>query len=169
MAITLTALQKQRRDTASNFTSNNPTLLSGELAQESDTAKWKVGDGSTVWTSLAYIPGSQISTYPIVNTDIAATAEIAVSKLADGSARQLLQTDSAGSGVEWASNIDIPGTLDVTGTVTLDGNLVVKGTTTEVSSVDVSTKDRNIHLAKVAAGSFTGNCAAIQLILPQAL
>jgi hypothetical protein len=59
----------------------------------------------------------------IVDADISASAEIAVSKLADGSARQLLQTDAAGTGVEWSSNIDIPGTLDVTGTATFDGTV----------------------------------------------
>lgn len=59
----------------------------------------------------------------IVNADISASAEIAVSKLADGSARQLLQTDAAGTGVEWTSNVDIPGTLDVTGTATFDGTV----------------------------------------------
>jgi hypothetical protein len=56
----------------------------------------------------------------IVDADISSSAEIAVSKLADGTARQLLQTDAAGTGVEWASNIDIPGTLDVTGIGTFD-------------------------------------------------
>ena len=56
----------------------------------------------------------------IVNADVSATAEIAVSKLADGAARQLLQTDAAGTGVEWTNNVDIPGTLDVTGVGTFD-------------------------------------------------
>lgn len=59
----------------------------------------------------------------IVNADISASAEIAVSKLADGAARQLLQTDAAGTGVEWTDNVDIPGTLDVTGTATFDGTV----------------------------------------------
>lgn len=59
----------------------------------------------------------------IVNADISASAEIAVSKLADGNARQLLQTDAAGTGVEWTSNIDIPGTLDVTGVATFDSTV----------------------------------------------
>ncbi len=59
----------------------------------------------------------------IVDADISASAEIAVSKLADGSARQLLQTDAAGTGVEWTDNVDIPGTLDVTGTATFDGTV----------------------------------------------
>ena len=55
MSITLSALQQQRRDTASNWTSANPTLLGGEWGYETDTGKWKVGDGSTAWTSLAYV------------------------------------------------------------------------------------------------------------------
>jgi hypothetical protein len=66
----------------------------------------------------------------IVDADVSASAEIAVSKLADGAARQLLQTDAAGTGVEWASNIDVPGTLDVTGAAVLDSTLTVAGATT---------------------------------------
>ncbi len=56
MTITLTALQKQRRDTASNWTSNNTVLLAGEWGIESDTKKFKIGDGSTAWQSLDYVP-----------------------------------------------------------------------------------------------------------------
>jgi hypothetical protein len=51
--------------------------------------------------------------------------ELPVSKLQDGDARQLLQTDAAGTGVEWTSNVDVPGTLDVTGATTLDSTLTV--------------------------------------------
>jgi hypothetical protein len=46
--------------------------------------------------------------------------ELPVSKLQDGAARQLIQTDAAGTGVEWTSNVDVPGTLDVTSTATFD-------------------------------------------------
>lgn len=141
MSITLSALQKQRTDTAASWTANNPTLLSGELGFESDTGYWKVGDGSTAWTSLAYIGGTKISAYPLVNADIDAAAEIAVSKLADGDARQLLQTDAAGTGVEWASNIDIPGTLDVTGVATFDGSVTVEGDLTVNAQSEVRWAD----------------------------
>ena len=44
-----------RRDTASNWTSENPTLSAGELGFETDTDKVKIGDGSTAWTSLGYL------------------------------------------------------------------------------------------------------------------
>jgi hypothetical protein len=73
------------------------------------------------------ITSTMIANNTILDADINANAEIAVSKLADGAARQLLQTDAAGTGVEWASNIDIPGTLDVTGTSTFDSDAYVYG------------------------------------------
>jgi hypothetical protein len=159
MSITLTALMKQRYDTAANWTTANPTLLAGEIGIESDTKKWKLGDGSTAWTSLGYIPGLSISAYPLVNADISATAEIAVSKLADGAARQLLQTDAAGTGVEWASNIDIPGTLDVTSAATFDnnviiqGDLTVNGTETIINTQTLDVEDKNIVIGKVVTPS----------------
>jgi len=43
-----------RRGTAAQWTSANPTLDEGEVGVETDTSKIKVGDGTTVWTSLAY-------------------------------------------------------------------------------------------------------------------
>ena len=73
------------------------------------------------------VTSAMIADGAIVNADINASAEIAVSKLANGTARQLLQTDAAGSGVEFTSNIDVPGTLDVTGAATLDSTLGVTG------------------------------------------
>ena len=73
---------QQRRDTAANWTSSNPTLLSGEFGYETDTGKFKVGDGSTAWTSLSYIAGFSISSYPLATTDIANDA-ITADKLAD--------------------------------------------------------------------------------------
>lgn len=43
-----------RRGTAANWTAANPTLLQGEVGFETDTSKFKVGDGTTVWSSLTY-------------------------------------------------------------------------------------------------------------------
>lgn len=78
------------------------------------------GDTGTV-TSTMILDGT------IANADISSTAEIAVSKLANGTARQLLQTDAAGTGVEFTSNVDVPGTLDCTGAGTFDSTLAVTG------------------------------------------
>ena len=43
-----------RRDTAADWTSNNPTLSAGEFGWESDTNRFKIGTGSANWTSLEY-------------------------------------------------------------------------------------------------------------------
>ena len=174
-ATTVQVQMQQRRDTASGWTAANPTLLSGEFGVETDTNKVKIGDGSTAWNALSYIPGFSVSAYPlatadiadsaitsakiadgtIVNADINASAEIAVSKLQDGGARQLLQTDAAGTGVEWASNIDVPGTLDVTNAATFDnnvtiqGDLTVNGTTTTIDTTTLVVEDKNIEMGAV--------------------
>ena len=52
-----------RRDTAANWTTNDPTLAAGEFAIETDTDKYKIGDGSTAWTSLGYssLPSNVLS------------------------------------------------------------------------------------------------------------
>ena len=48
-----------RRDTATNFASTNPTLAAGELGYETDTGKFKIGDGVTAWTSISsYVLGT---------------------------------------------------------------------------------------------------------------
>ena len=43
-----------RRGTASAWTTANPVLAEGEMGIETDTDQFKIGDGLTVWTSLAY-------------------------------------------------------------------------------------------------------------------
>ena len=46
-----------RRDTAANWTANDPTLAAGEIGFETDTNQMKIGDGATAWTALAYQAG----------------------------------------------------------------------------------------------------------------
>jgi hypothetical protein len=45
---------QQRRGTASQWTTANTILAAGEIGWESDTNKFKIGDGITAWTSLTY-------------------------------------------------------------------------------------------------------------------
>jgi hypothetical protein len=51
--MTLIRIQN-RRGNSSAWESADPTLEPGEIGVESDTGKFKIGDGSTAWTTLAY-------------------------------------------------------------------------------------------------------------------
>lgn len=50
----MTAKIQVRRDTSALWTSNNPTLAAGEFGYETDTGRFKIGDGSAAWTDLPY-------------------------------------------------------------------------------------------------------------------
>lgn len=43
-----------RRDSSADWDTLNPTLSEGELGYETDTGKFKIGNGSTLWSSLEY-------------------------------------------------------------------------------------------------------------------
>lgn len=72
---TINTRQQQKRDTAANWTTNNPILLAGEFGIESDTNKMKVGDGTTAWNNLEYFSGGSLILYNTTgqNTDGAMT------------------------------------------------------------------------------------------------
>jgi len=44
-----------RRDTAINWTSVNPILAQGEIGYETDTGKFKIGNGTLAWTNAALL------------------------------------------------------------------------------------------------------------------
>ncbi len=111
MAVTI----QMRRDTAAAWTSANPTLAQGELGLETDTTYYKIGNGSTAWTSLAYgsiqgaIPSSTVTSSmivdgTIVNADINASAAIAYSKLNLGTS--IAASDLAANAVTTAKILD---------------------------------------------------------------
>lgn len=74
----MTTQLQVRNDTASNWTTSNPTLLSGELGAETDTLKLKVGNGTLTWGDLAAIPTEQIV---VLNTAYTLTSQTAAQKL----------------------------------------------------------------------------------------
>ena len=45
---------QNRRGTASEWTAANPTLAAGEIGVETDTGKFKIGNGVTAWDDLVY-------------------------------------------------------------------------------------------------------------------
>ena len=45
---------KLRNGTAAAWTAANPVLLAGEMGIETDTRRYKIGDGATAWAGLSY-------------------------------------------------------------------------------------------------------------------
>jgi len=67
-----------RRDTAANWTANNPTLGQGEIGYEYDDNKLKIGDGTSNWTNLEYFP--DVTGVPATSVLVYAKASEAITK-----------------------------------------------------------------------------------------
>jgi len=50
----MTTRMQQRRGTATQWTSGNPVLAAGEIGFETNTNKFKIGDGTSTWSALKY-------------------------------------------------------------------------------------------------------------------
>jgi len=76
-----------RRDLAANWTTNGPTLAAGEVGFETDTNKFKLGDGTTAWASLPYAPAGL--TYLTTSGTTSTVAVARATNLAGGGAGQV--------------------------------------------------------------------------------
>jgi hypothetical protein len=50
----MSTIIQHKRGTATQWTTSNPLLLAGEMGWESDTNKFKIGDGTLLWNALSY-------------------------------------------------------------------------------------------------------------------
>ena len=101
---------QQRRGTASQWTSANPVLNAGELGWESDTNKFKIGDGTNHWADLDYFIDVNSTVNPAFGTSI-----VFEGATADSYETTLQVTDPTAD-----RTITLP---NVTGTVITTGNL----------------------------------------------
>jgi hypothetical protein len=92
-----------RRGTAAEWTSTNPTLAAGEQGFETDTGKLKIGDGSTAWTSLAYLgsgdvtlTGTQTLTNKTLTTPVITNPKITLTYSAKTAAYTAVSGDEGG-------------------------------------------------------------------------
>ena len=166
----MTVKMQQRRDTAANWTSNNPTLASGEFAYETDTGKIKVGDGATAWTSLAYFTGASaiaINDLTDVNTSGVTSGDVlewngsswVPNTISSGASAINDLTDVNTAGVtggdvlKWNGSAWTPTADDDTDT--LDGVTSIGATTTNAITVGGIT-----NTGTTAAGLWTDNGSA---------
>jgi len=125
---------QQRRGTAAQWTSANPILNAGEMGWESDTNKFKIGDGTNHWADLDYFIDQSSTVNPAFGSSITfegATANAYETTLAvtDPTAdRTITLPDATGTVV----------VADGSGNVTVSGNLTVQGTTTTIDSSTIA-------------------------------
>jgi len=130
-----------RRDTASNWTTNNPTLAQGEIGVELVSNKFKIGDGTSTWTGLSYFTGTTLganvatflATPTSANLIAAVTDETGTGSLVFSNSptlvTPLLGTPASGN----LSNCTFP-----VASTTVSGAVKVDGTTVTISSGVIS-------------------------------
>lgn len=115
----------QRKGTYQQWFDSNPALGSGEIGFETDTGKFKVGDGSTLWNDLSYfISEDQIT---IMNQDYATQSYVDETV---GNATVDLSI-AAGTGIDWNAETS---TFEIDSTVATK-DYVDESTTTAISSL----------------------------------
>ena len=138
---------QMRRDTASNWTSNNPTLAAGEWGLETDTDKFKIGTGSAAWNALGYnsLPSNVLS-------------------LAGGAMTGAITTNSTFDGVDIATRDAILTSTTTTADAALPkaGGAMTGAITTNSTfdGVDVATRD-----GVLTSTTTTANAALPKLVV----
>ena len=131
-----TAVLRHRRDTAVNWTSNNPVLQAGQLGYETDTLKFKFGNGSTTWISLSYAA--------------------AVSGISDGDKGDIVVS---GSGATWTVDTGVITTSKMGGDVTTAGKALLDDADATAQRVTLglgSIATQNANAVSITGGTLTG-------------
>ena len=121
---------QQRRGTAAQWISSNagagPVLNAGEIGWESDTNKFKIGDGTNNWASLDYFFDANSTINPAFGTSI-----VFEGATADSFETTILATDPTAD-----RTLTLP---DATGTVALTSDITVTASsTTTLSNKSIS-------------------------------
>ena len=119
-------LIQHRRGTAAAWTAANPVLYSGQIGIETDTRKFKFGDGSTAWNSLDYAAGIALAEWGSITGTLSDQSDLQAELDAKLDAAA---TDTSGAIVAF----DVPRTYGyssaLTGNITINETGAVKGMT----------------------------------------
>ena len=162
-----------RRDTAADWTSNNPTLAAGEFGWESDSNRFKIGDGSAAWTSLSYadtlktlgdilVNGSTISAPS--NGDLTLTTSGTGNiNLGEFIVNGTTLSSSDSSSININEGLIVDGALNVSGTATLSGatnlssTLAVPSGLTTLSTLSVTSTTSLVGTTTIDNLTFNDN------------
>jgi hypothetical protein len=152
---------QQRRGLASEWTAvaNSVVLSSGEFGLETDTGKFKIGDGSSLWSELSYVLDDSFNAAVYAklsgtqsisgSTTLAASAANTIPLLVDGATSQSAKLQSwRVAGVELGSVsssglLTVPNAV-VSGTVTINGAVVDNNHAVTKAYVDANTTGLDI-------------------------
>jgi len=120
---------QQRRGTAAQWTSANPILAAGEIGFETDTGKFKMGNGSSAWSALSYFADSSDFDTTAIESTIDSKVATAVNNLVAGAPAALNTLN------ELALAID----SDSSFASTITSSLASKASLTQVNSHEAQT------------------------------
>jgi hypothetical protein len=139
---------QQRRGTAAQWTSANPVLNAGEMGWESDTNKFKIGDGTNHWAAIDYFADVNSTVNPAFGTSI-----VFEGATADSYETTLQVTDPTADRTITLPNVD--GTVITTGNLSDITNI---GVFTSTITMEGSTA--NDHELTISAGDPTADRTA---------
>lgn len=148
-----------RRGTAAEWLAANTLLAVGEPGYETDTGKFKVGDGSTTWNSLGYSSGPAapiLPTFSLQGTAYVLTGKQRYYFESDGiitKIRLSAGTPPTGSGI--TARVNLNGTSLSTVTVAAAGYTSTTTLSQAVSAGDYLTLDITAVGSTTAGGDLT--------------
>ena len=156
----MTSKLQIRRDSASDWTSANPTLSAGELGYEQDTSKMKVGDGTTVWNSLGYFSPPSVGVTVVANM----TALVALTGMSAGDEAFVTANNKLflynGSGWYLVATVQNSSPSSITG-VNSTYALAADGTATTITAVSTDPEGFDLTWSyAVTTGSLTNGGGA---------
>jgi hypothetical protein len=132
---------QQRRGTASQWTSANPVLNAGEMGWESDTNKFKIGDGTNHWADLDYFIDANSAVNPSFGTSIVFEGNTTdfyetTLQVIDPTADRVITLPNASGTVITTGNL-----ADITDIGVFTGSITMEGTTVDAFEMVLSAGD----------------------------
>jgi hypothetical protein len=157
-----------RRDTSANWTSINPTLFSGEIGFETNTGKFKIGNGSSAWSALDYFEAnidlsgylttsSASSTYATIgslNSGIVSASAAAVAYLVDSAPGALDTLNELAAAINDDSSYATTVTNALASKASLSGTETLTNKTISGGTVNATTLQQGgVGVARISGGS----------------
>lgn len=143
---------KQKIDTESNWSKNNPVLLKGEKGLIEGTGKYKIGDGTSKWSDLPLYEGMTASDRSKLNSIASGATKVTVDSTLSSTSINPVQNKVINSALEGKSNTnhthtksqitDFPSSLKNPNAITFTGAVTgtYDGSTAKTVDIPIKTK-----------------------------